>query len=69
MRSAERACWLRSAIASYAGCNGTRPIAKVQLEPRSAPRGESQAAAWQDSREYLLPIHVDGILIENGTVL
>ena len=56
MRSAERACWLRSAIASYAGCNGTRPIAKVQLEPRSAPRGESQAAAWQNSREYLLPI-------------
>ena len=54
MKPTERAYRLRSAIASYAGCNGTRPIAKVQLEPCSAPRGESQAAAWQDSREYLL---------------
>ena len=56
MKPSGRAYWLRSAIASYAGCNGTRPIAKVQLEPCSAPRGESQAAAWQDTREYLLPI-------------
>ena len=63
MRSAERACWLRSAIAGYAGCNGTRPIAKVLQEPRSAPRGESQAAAWQNSREYLLPIGVSASLI------
>ena len=56
MKPSGRAYWLRSAIASYAGCNGTRPIAKVLREPCSAPRGESQAAAWQYSREYLLPI-------------
>ena len=69
MRSAERACWLRSAIAGYAGCNGTRPIAKVLQEPRSAPRGESQAAAWQNSREYLLPIRYQHQAIAKPSLL
>ena len=69
MRSAERACWLRSAIAGYAGCNGTRPIAKVLQEPRSAPRVESQAAAWQDSREYLLNIRYQHQAIAKPSLL